>query len=83
METVHGVSRGCETTQGAAPRPYPRIVGRVILHDPVNGGDIEAAGRDVRAQQNAGLRVAKLEKGLRALLLLLPALPLTSCHDLS
>mmetsp|Transcript_19410 Transcript_19410/g.55435 ORF Transcript_19410/g.55435 Transcript_19410/m.55435 type:complete len:231 (-) Transcript_19410:943-1635(-) len=50
-----------------------RIIRRVELDDPVHVGDVEAAGRDVSAQQSATLGVHKLEEGGGALLLLLTA----------
>ena len=50
------------------------VVGGVVLHDPVDVGDVEAAGGDVGAEQDAGVGVAELEEGRRALRLLLLAL---------
>jgi hypothetical protein len=51
-----------------------RIVGRVELDDPVDGGDVEAAGGDVCAEERAVGRVAELEERVGAFLLLLLAL---------
>src|SRR5262249_23708123 len=48
-----------------------RVVRRVKLDDPVDGRDVQSAGRHVRAQQDSGLCIAKLEKGGRSLVLLL------------
>lgn len=47
------------------------IIGRVELDDPVDLGDVETAGGDVRAEEDAGGGVAELEEGVGALLLLL------------
>jgi hypothetical protein len=50
------------------------IIGGVELNDPVDLGDVETAGGDVRAEEDAGGGVAELEEGVGALLLLLLAL---------
>ena len=48
-----------------------RVVGGVELDDPVHRGDIQTARGDIRAEQNAAIRLAKLEKRRRSSLLLL------------
>jgi hypothetical protein len=50
-----------------------RVIGRVVLDDPVDVGDVEAAGRDVGAEEDAALGLAEVEKGHGALRLLLLA----------
>lgn len=50
------------------------LVGRVELHDPVDGGDVEATRGHVGAQQHTRRGRAKVEEGGRALVLLLVAM---------
>mmetsp|Transcript_34488 Transcript_34488/g.90756 ORF Transcript_34488/g.90756 Transcript_34488/m.90756 type:complete len:214 (+) Transcript_34488:413-1054(+) len=50
-----------------------RLVGRVELYNPVDGGDVKAARGDVGAEQHARRRRAKVKKGSGALVLLLVA----------
>ena len=54
------------------------IVWRVVLDDPVHCGDVQAARRDVRAEQHAGLGVDELEEDRGAALLLLLSM---DAHD--
>jgi len=49
------------------------LVGRVVLHDPVDRGDVEPARSDVCAEQDPRLGGAELEEGGGALVLLLVA----------
>ena len=49
------------------------VVGGVVLDDPVDGGDVEAAGGDVGAEEGALGGVAELEEGVGAFLLFLLA----------
>lgn len=51
-----------------------RVIWGVVLDDPVHAGDVQASRGYVCAQERAGLRVAELEEGRRALLLFLLAL---------
>jgi hypothetical protein len=53
---------------------FARVIRRVVLDDPVHGRDVETTGGNVRAQQNAVIRVDELEKGGGTLLLLLTTL---------
>ena len=50
------------------------VIRRVVLNDPINGRDVQTPGSYVRAQENPGLSVTKLEEGLGTLALLLLAL---------
>ena len=50
-----------------------RVVGGVVLDDPVDGGDVEAAGCDVGAEEGTLGGVAEFEEGVGAFLLLLLA----------
>ena len=47
------------------------IISWVVLHDPVNGRNVETSCSNVCAQQNTTLRIAELEKGCCALSLFL------------
>lgn len=49
------------------------VVGGVVLDDPVDGGDVEAAGGDVGAEEGPLGGVAEFEEGVGAFLLLLLA----------
>jgi hypothetical protein len=51
-----------------------RVVWGVKLYDPVNSRDVQTTCRDIRAEKDARFRIAKLEKRVCALLLLLFAL---------
>ena len=53
---------------------FAGVVRGVELDDPVDRGDVETAGRDVGAAEDALGGVAEFEKGVGALLLLLLAL---------
>lgn len=48
-----------------------RVVWGVKLYDPVNPRNVQATCRDIRAEKDARFRIAKLEKSVCALLLLL------------
>jgi hypothetical protein len=48
-----------------------RVIWGVKLYDPVNAGDVQTTCRDIRAEKDARIRVAKFEKRVCALLLLL------------
>ena len=48
-----------------------RVIGRVVLDDPVDFRKVQASLRDIRAEQNALISLAKLKIGARSLLLLL------------
>jgi hypothetical protein len=48
-----------------------RIIGRVILNDPVNLGEVEASLCDIRAEKDSCFSLAELEVGRSTLLLLL------------
>ena len=50
------------------------LIWRIILDNPIDGGDVETSGSDVSAEKNARLSVTKLEKCRSALRLLLFAL---------
>lgn len=50
------------------------VIGRVELDNPVDLGDVETTGGDVRAEEYTGRGVAEFEEGVGALLLLLLAL---------
>jgi hypothetical protein len=52
----------------------PWVVWRIVLHDPVDARDVEAAGGDVRAEEDARAGVDEFEEGVGAFLLLLFAL---------
>ena len=47
------------------------VVRGVVLHDPIDVGDVEAPGGDVGAQEDTRILVAVLEEGLRPFCLLL------------
>lgn len=66
-------SRGAPCGAPYAVDVVARVVGGVVLDDPVDGGDVEAAGGDVGAEEGPLGGVAEFEEGVGAFLLLLLA----------
>ena len=66
-------SRGAPRGAAHAVDVVAWVVGGVVLDDPVDGGDVEAASGDVGAEEGALCGVAEFEEGVGAFLLLLLA----------
>lgn len=74
QQTATSLASSCRTSD--AVDVVARVIRRVELDDPVDLGDVESTRSHVRAEEDARGRVAELEEGVGALLLLL--LPLRS-----
>lgn len=57
-----------------------RIIGRVVLDNPVDFGEVKSTLRNICTEQNAGLRLAELQVSACAFLLLLLTVDVLHWH---